>query len=1000
MKRGSAAVLIGCKLALLGAWLCLSGLSAIGAEDVLPYQVRVWQTDDGLPNNSVFAIAQTDDGYLWVGTYEGLVRFDGIQFLPVPDKVPSELHRGYITAMCAGRNGGLWVACDEAGVFFLNAGGFIRLTDRDGLPSNHPRSLWESRDGTLWIGCEGGLASYREGKVTSFAKRQGFGDPSIRAVVGDGQGRVRAATQRGLTTLDNSGAISTMNVVSNWSGNSLRCLCIDRAQRIWIGSADGLHCLADGARRTYGTVDGLPDRIINSVYEDRSGQVWVGTYSGLTRWVNGQLIAPTPEASVFGDLVHTIFEDREGNLWVGARDGLYRLNPARIRTYAAGQGFAKNNVTSVCEDRSGTIWIATWGGGLNALQGGTITTIGASNGLTHNFVLSLREARDGSLWIGMDAGGGLNQFKGGRTNSFPRIKELMTTAIYAICENRQGSLWLGTSKGLKVWRDNSLETYTTTNGLAGDMVQAVYEDRAGRLWLGTTNGLSCWQTGRFTNFSTQDGLAHNNISALYEDSEETLWIGTRGGGLSSLKAGRFSICTTAQGLFSDEVLEILEDDRGYFWMSCRQGIFRVAGKELKAQAAGTGSRVNCTAFGKADGMLSVRCNGIARPAGWKGRDGRLWFSTIRGAVAVESRIPLNDFPPPVAIEKVLADGKPLPLPWPTTFPASAMTAASDSTAPPLQLPPSRGELEISYTALSLSNAEKNRFRYRLEGVDDGWVEAGQQRVAHYNNLAPGSYRFRVIACNDDGVWNKEGASLALVLAPHFWQRWEFQAALVALGVVLLAVAYRARLAHLHAIEALRIRIAANLHDDVGARLTKVAMVTESVQRESAKVPRLQGQIETIAGTTREIIEAMDEIVWTINPKNDTLENFANYLLHYAQEYFQNTPVRCRVDIPLQLPDCALSTEARHHLFMAAKEALNNVLKHSGAGEVRLTLTIDDGEVAIHIADDGHGFRPEAVSAGGNGLNNMQSRMEQIGGRFELQSSISAGTRIILRTKLT
>jgi hypothetical protein len=342
--------------------------------------------------------------------------------------------------------------------------------------------------------------------------------------------------------------------------------------------------------------------------------------------------------------------------------------------------------------------------------------------------------------------------------------------------------------------------------------------------------------------------------------------------LNHLKSGQFAACTTAQGLFSDEVLEILEDDRGYFWMSCRQGIFRVTRKELIEQAAGVTPRVNCTAFGKADGMLSVRCNGIARPAGWKSRDGRLWFSTIRGAVAVDSRIRLNDLLPPVAIEEVLVDGKPLPLRWPIPPEPIAGASPSDAVAAPLRLPPGRGELEISYTALSLRTAEKNRFRYQLEGVDAGWVEAGQQRVAHYNNLAPGDYRFRVIACNDDGVWNKTGASLALVLAPHFWQRGVFRAAALAAVVALLAVAYRTRLAHLQAIEALRIRIAANLHDDVGARLTKVAMVTESAQRELSTAPRLQGQIQTIAGTTREIIEAMDEIVWTINPKNDTLDS--------------------------------------------------------------------------------------------------------------------------------
>jgi signal transduction histidine kinase len=336
----------------------------------------------------------------------------------------------------------------------------------------------------------------------------------------------------------------------------------------------------------------------------------------------------------------------------------------------------------------------------------------------------------------------------------------------------------------------------------------------------------------------------------------------------------------------------------------------------------------------------------------------------------------------VLIEEVLADGRLL-----DSDPLAASTSLS------LKVPPGRGRIEIHYTALSFQAPERNRFKYRMDSIDSGWVDAGTRRLATYENIAPGMYHFRVAGCNNDGVWNEAGAVLALDFAPHYWQTWWFKVLLGLAAGLLLALLYRLRVARLRAIERLRVQIAANLHDDVGARLTKVGMLTELVDRETSDSSPNKPHIRNIFRTVREVIQAMDEIVWTINPKNDSLDHLANYIFQYAQEYFQDTGVSCRVDMPPQLPDLPVSTESRHNLFMAVKEALNNSLKHAHATEVRVGLGVANGRMTITVSDNGRGFAPGQASVKGDGLENMNHRLEQIGGHLVLESEPGGGTRI-------
>lgn len=965
------------------AWFISSVLLWGSTPAPLPqYSVRIWQSDDGLPQNSVFALAQGPRGYLWVGTREGLARFDGMRFTVFDHPAAPDLKHGWITALWAARDGSLWIACDGHGVVRLRQHSIERWTEAEGLPSNQTRCLLQGSDGSIWIGSEGGLTRWRDGNLTHYTDRNGLGDNSVRALCEQSNGTIRAATKRGLTSISPSGGVMGTISFGAWNANALRCVLADRDGPVWTGSNEGLTRLAGEEKATLGVQEGLPDKVVNALYRDQAGQLWIGTYTGLARMDHAGAITSGPRAeAVFADIIYTIFEDAERNLWVGGSDGLYRLTQRRFTTLTTQQGLSCDKVMSIIEDRTGTLWVATWGGGLDAIRNGRCAWYTSTNQLTHDFVLSLHEGADGSLWAGMDFDGGLNRLRlaAGKSSAISRREGLLPAAIRVVEEDKEGALWVGTSRGLNLLRNGTIATYATTNGLAGDLVLAILNDSQGRVWVGTDGGLCLWEGQGFTNFTTRDGLSHNVVGALFEDAAHDLWIGTRGGGLNRLHAGRFTAYRSGQGLFSDEIYEILEDDFGGFWMSCRRGIFRVSRREFDELDAGRIRSLTSTAFGKADGLLSVQCNGVAKPSGWKSADGRLWFPTIRGLVAVEPGIHPNQRPPPVVIETLIANSLPV-----TTG------AVSDQV---LRIPPGPGELEIQYTALSLQAPEKNRFKYQLEGVDPEWIDAGSRRVAYYSHIGAGRYVFRVQACNNDGVWNNSGASLEFIVQPHYWQTWWFKLSagcLMALGLI---GWYRLRVARLRALEHLRVQIAANLHDDVGARLTKVAMITEHLDRETPDQEPTKIHIKAIFQTTREIVQAMDEIVWTINPRNDTLDNLANYIFQYAQDYFADTPVRCRLDLPAQLPERTVSTEQRHNLFMAFKEALNNILKHSAASEVGIRLAVAERKLRISITDNGRGFDVAQAWHRGEGLANMRRRLHSVGGRLLLESGPGSGTRI-------
>lgn len=759
---------------------------------ITQYLHDIWQTRDGLPQNTITAIAQTPDGYLWLGTREGLIRFDGVRFTVFDSDNTPEITQDQVLSLLADRQGRLWIGTWGGGLVLFEGRRFTRFTSEDGLPGDLISAIFEDRHGRLWVGTDGaGLARAESGNSSNpeMGKPQRFvAEPSrgalgisIRAITGDETG-IWVATDAGLAHLDANSTLTSFGPAQGLSRTSVRTLLRARDGTLWIGTDLGLNRYRDGTFTVLTRADGLSHNVIVSLVEDSDGAIWIGTDGGgVNRWLNGTITSFTSRQGLSNDSILAMLEDREGSLWMGTNlGGLNRLKNGRVTPFSKREGLSHDYIRAIYEDREGTLWIGTEGGGLNRLRNGQVTAFTTKEGLSNDVVFAIIEDREGSLWIGTD--NGLTRYRNGRFEVFHAGDGMSNDSVLALHEDRAGTLWIGTyAGGLNQYKDRQFTAITTRQGLSHDTVNVILEDRAGVLWIGTRGGgLNRLKDGQITTFTTKDGLSDDLVFALHEDADGSLWIGTYGGGLSRLKNGRFTAVTERHGLFDNVIHRILDDGRGAFWMSSNRGIFRVEKRALDQVADGVEPSLDHVAYGVIDGMRNPECNGGAS-AGAITRAGVIWFPTIEGIASVDPdrvRLPTNRFAPPVVIEEVLVDNRVIDASGVISLPAEAQT------------------LEVHFTALSLTAPGAVRFRYRLEGLEDDWVNAEGRRTAYYSKLPPGDYRFRVIAANSDGVWNLDGALLQVSVAPLFYETWWFRGLVVLVSLLAGPLFYRVRVRRL------------------------------------------------------------------------------------------------------------------------------------------------------------------------------------------------------------
>jgi ligand-binding sensor domain-containing protein/signal transduction histidine kinase len=929
-----------------------------------PYIVRAWGTGDGLPQNTVTAIVQTRDGYLWLGTFGGLVRFDGLTFTVFDPGNSPGLASARITSLHEDSQRVLWIGT-EAGLTKLELGRFTSYTTKDGLLSGVIAVLVDQR-GRLWAGTEGGLTRFDRPRI-SMQSRAVFPIDTY-ALAESPTGEIWVGARTSVVRFRDD---DTTELLSAPGTHPFRALLFDRQGTAWAGGNELWRW--NGSRFDVVPLP-LPSRVrgpITALAQDRSGTFWVGATGAA--WYSRDDNAAFVQATGLSDRsVNALLGDSVGNVWIGTQiGGLDRLKRRHVVSYP------RESIGPIVDDGADGVWIGGTCGGLLHFTGGRF--VAHDLGTLNHCIWALYRDADGTVWIGSTAGG-LTRFKDGRATSYLKKDGLLSDTVIGVARDRDGMLWIGTPNGLNRWDGSAFTRYQAAQGLSHD-VSAIMQDRHGALWLGGLGGLSRFADGRFTHFTTAQGLSHDHVRAIHEDADGVLWIGTYGGGLNRFKGGRFTTIGIREGLPDAAVSRIIEDARGNFWMSGNKGVYRVARSQLNDFADGRISYVTAVVYGTADGMVIDETNG-GQPAGWQTPDGKLWFPTIKGLVGID---PVTEpaAAPPVYVERTVVAGQSLE--------AEALS----------RLGPGIADAEFHYTAIDLKAAEKTRFRYRLNGENGAWIDAGTRRVAYFTNLRPGSYTFEVIATNSDGVWGTTPARVSLVVIPFWWQRTETIVAALFLLVAVtgFVVRYatlrraRARVAELErerALERERTRIARDLHDDLGSRLSHIAMMADA---SAAADPEAR-----IAGAARAAVQTMDELVWAVNARNDTVENFAYYVAQYAEEHVIGAGLRCRLELPPDLPPRPLAADMRRHLYLAVKEAINNALKHAGASEIRLSLRIDTHALAVEVADDGRGL-PEAIDATGNGLKNFRERMDAAGGTLEVASAPGQGTRLTFTVPL-
>lgn len=811
-----ASVVISRLAAIVLLCLCATSARALPADRAISqYAHRAWRIEDGLPHSVVRGVAQTDDGYLWVATYEGLARFNGDTFTTFNKRNLPAIRRDTVLSFLKARDGSLWIGTNGGGVSRLYRGKVESFDRANGMRSDIVAALAESPDGTIWIGTSDGLSAWRDGKLLGPWTAAGYEELSILSLAASPDGTLWiGGRNRGLFSFRDG----TVRPEGNFGDASIFSLRMDAGGVLWVGAANGLHRFVHGSSER---IPSIPVDQVTALLRDTSGNLWAGTYTnGLWRLApDGAVDHLAARDGLLNNSVRSLFEDAENTLWVGTNNGLESFAAGKFVSIGPREGLSNSYTRSAFQDRAGNIWIGT-AEGLNRISAEGTKVFTTADGLSSDYVFAVNETPDGAIWIGTARG--VDRYFGGRFTSYQERDGIPSPTVRALHVDRSGMLWLGTDAGALRLVNGRFERVKPGEGWDRTFVQAFAQANDGSLWIGSDGrGIARWADGKFTVWTETEGLPDGHILSLYSDHHDTLWIGTDSAGLIRMKDGRFKQYTAADGLPSDKVLQMLEDDEERMWFGGGRGIWYASLASLEDFAAGRGRRVATTSFGSGDGIRSVQCNGSVSPSAIRTRDGRLWFPTVDGIATIRPlrAFPVNTRRPPVMIEDVIVDG------------------AKVSTSGPIDVPPGSRQLEIHYSALTYVSPQSTKFRYKLEGFDREWVEAGNRRTAYYTGVPPDRYRFRVIAANADGVWNEEGGAVDVRIRPRFVETIWFPLLLVVGTGVILVLLHRRRVHAMQQRETELVSIVAQRTRDISAALEEAHAAREEAERQGRLLAR-------------------------------------------------------------------------------------------------------------------------------------------------------------------
>jgi signal transduction histidine kinase/streptogramin lyase len=771
-------------------------------------------------------------------------------------------------------------------------------------------------------------------------------------------------------------------------------LCAARAGGLWIGIERKLlrYTEAAGVIQVLTLLDGPIGSRNSLVFEDSRGRVWFGTFGdGLYLWTGGSF----QKVPLSNYDVRSVFEDREGNLWVAtAGGGVCRLRPRMLGLLEEANAPSRQTPRTLCIDRRGDIWVVLQTGKLFARRGGQWNAVENEPAFGNSLATCAVADDRGNVWIAT-SDSDLVHWDGKTFERRALPPKTSGRRIRALLTAPGGELWIGRSDSVVhgwpgFWR------VLATPPKAGE-VQVFTRDGSGRIWAGTRSGALLLADGDRLTEHTPAELKNKKVAihALLSTADGALWAGTAGAGLARIKDGRCSLVTSAHGLRHDVVSQLVLDEHGRLWGGGDRGFFLASLEDLNAVADGRAASFHSIGFGRSEGTPSLQANSGYCPNTMLAPDGTLWFATRNGIAVANSKIPgSNREPPGVAIEEMRVDGQPVKLP--------------ETSGVPLKLGPGAANVRFDLSAMSFTAPENVQLQHRLDGLDRTWVETSRDRNAIYSYLPPGEYTLRVRAANNDGVWSNDDATLSFTVVPFLWQNVWFQ---LAVGGVCLAATvfgvhtFSARRMRRHAellkreaaLQSERARIARDMHDQLGASLTQIALLSELAQREMVhRNGAADERLPQLAATARQAVADLDVIVWAVNPRHDNLVSLFEYLGQQAVDFLRLSGHRCRVDFPADPSPHHLPADFRHHLFLIIREALNNIVKYATASEVHLSARVNCDGLDLVIRDNGRGFRCETISDSSEGVRNMRQRAIALGGTCEIESVPRAGTIVSIQ----